>query len=110
MTQITKVFLLLFLQKKKCFVLPSDPNQRRDVLPGYPDIGQFPVGKSGEFLRRGPLGPPGLEQADDPRENARMGFGAWEGRLPGEEEVAKFAKRQRAGKLVMVGFSHDTHL
>jgi hypothetical protein len=109
MAQSQRCFLVLFF-KKEPLTLPSNPDKRRDILARYADISQFAVGQAGEFLRSGPLGAPSLEQVADLRENARMRRGPMEGRLPGEEKIAKFVQRQGAGNLVMVRFSHDTHL
>jgi hypothetical protein len=95
MAQSQRGFLVLFF-KKELLSLPSDPDKAWDILPGYPDIGQFPVGKSGEFHCRGPLGPPGAKQFADRRADARMRCGTREAGLPGEDEAAKFAQRQLA--------------
>jgi hypothetical protein len=109
MPQSHRSFLVLFF-KKEPLSLPSNTRKAGNLLTAYPDIGQRPIGQPGELSRGSALGAPVLQPAENGRENASMGVRARNGRLPGKNQIPEFAQRHRAGNLVMVKFSHDTHL
>jgi hypothetical protein len=90
--------------------LPSNTRKARNLLTAYADIGQLPIGKPGKLSRRRPLRTPIPQPPENGGEKTPMGVRARNRRLPGKNQITEFAQRHRAGNLVMVKFSHDTHL